>query len=356
MNFWDPFWINAFIAAPIQFVASDNLFRTTLFGLAMRMLGSIPKTKLMNDTQTIGHILRVLGAGGVVGIFPEGTRSYDGRSEPVQLTVARLIRKLKLPVMSVLISGGYLARPRWAREVRQGSVSLRYRLLFSGQELGARSVGEVYNALSRELSFDEMALQRTRRIPFVTRRPAEYLERLLFVCPQCHSVGTLVSRVRRFWCTSCGYAVRVGDSGFLMRDAGPVFFDDPAEWNSWQLSAFRDILKGECGPWEHRLKENDAVVLRGHRFRRLRRLTRGPLRLFRDRLDVQGRDGRSATFAISLIQGANVQNGEKLEFYYEGSLYRLDFPNPRVSSYMWVKAIELLQKHESDGQRKAASL
>ena len=54
VNFWDPFWINAFIAAPIQFVASDNLFRTTLFGLAMRLLGSIPKTKLMNDAQTVG--------------------------------------------------------------------------------------------------------------------------------------------------------------------------------------------------------------------------------------------------------------------------------------------------------------
>jgi 1-acyl-sn-glycerol-3-phosphate acyltransferase len=79
VNFWDPFWINAFISTPIQFVASDNLFRTTLLGFAMRLLGSIPKTKLMNDAQTIGHIFRVLEAGGVVGIFPEGTRSYDGR-------------------------------------------------------------------------------------------------------------------------------------------------------------------------------------------------------------------------------------------------------------------------------------
>ncbi len=30
VNFWDPFWVNAFIRHPIQFVASDNLFRSIL--------------------------------------------------------------------------------------------------------------------------------------------------------------------------------------------------------------------------------------------------------------------------------------------------------------------------------------
>jgi 1-acyl-sn-glycerol-3-phosphate acyltransferase len=355
VNFWDPFWINSFISAPIQFVASDNLFRTTFLGLAMRLLGSIPKTKLMNDSQTIGHIFRVLGAGGVVGIFPEGTRSYDGRSEPTQLAVARLIRKLKLPVVSVLISGGYLARPRWARGVRLGKVSLRYRLLFTGGDLSARSVEEVHHILSRDLSFDEMAVQRQRQIPFPTRRPAEYLERMLFICPRCHSVGTLTSRVRRFWCTSCGCGARVNDLGFFTHDTVFHYFEDPADWNAWQMTAFRDFLYANTSPEEPRLRENDAAMLRGYRVRRLRRHARGRLRLFPDRLEFEGPNGNVASFAIPLIRGANVQNGEKLEFYYGGMLYRLDFSNPRSSSYMWVKAIEILQEG-SNGRGKAASL
>jgi 1-acyl-sn-glycerol-3-phosphate acyltransferase len=355
VNFWDPFWVSAFIETPIQFVASDNLFRTPFLGLAMRLLGSIPKTKLMNDTQTIGHIFRVLGAGGVVGIFPEGTRSYDGRSEPVQLSVARLIRKMKLPVVSALISGGYLARPRWARGVRHGAVSLHYRLLFAGQDCAALSVDEVYRSLSRELSFDEMTVQRERRIPFRTRRPAEYLERLLFICPQCRSVRTLVSRVGRLRCTACGYAVRVTETGFLTGDTGPLFFDDPADWNAWQLSAFRDLLGVTASSKAPLFQESGAIIMRGSRFRRLRSLTQGSLSMFADRLELRGRDGL-LTFHVALIQGANVQNGEKLELYHGGALYRVDFSNPRSSPYMWVKAIDLLQRNISSVRREAASL
>jgi 1-acyl-sn-glycerol-3-phosphate acyltransferase len=356
VNFWDPFWINTFLAAPIQFVASDNLFRTTLFGLAMRLLGAIPKTKLMNDSQTIGHIFRVLGAGGVVGIFPEGSRSYDGRSEPAQFAVARLIRKMKLPVVSALIEGGYLARPRWARSVRLGSVRLRYRLLFSGQDLAGRSDEDVYRTLSGALRFDEMAVQREKKVSFPTRRPAEYLERLLFMCPHCRSVATLVSRARRFSCTHCGYAVRVNDIGFLVPDGGPLYFDDPAEWNSWQLGAFRDYLESGNGAHLHKLQQDDAVVLRGYRAYRLRRLARGRVRLFQDAVELHARGGLSLRFPLSSIRGANVQNGEKLELYCEGLLYRLDFSDPRVSSYMWLKAIEILQSGDTAAQRDAASL
>ena len=291
VNFWDPFWINTFITAPIQFVASDNLFRTPLFGLAMRLMGAIPKTKLMNDSRTIAHIFRVINAGGVVGIFPEGTRSYDGRSEPAQLAVARLVRKLKVPVVSALIQGGYLARPRWAKNVRLGSVRVRYRLLFSGQDLADRGVGEVYRSLSEAVSFDEMAVQRKRLISFPTMAPAEYLERLLFVCPQCHSLGSLFSRGHRFWCTLCGYAVRVNTLGFLVRDAGPLRFDDPADWNAWQLGVFRDYLLKHSHPWTPKLAGKERA--RSSRLSLSQASGHGPrpVILLKDRIEVHERSG-----------------------------------------------------------------
>ena len=52
----------------------------------------------------------------------------------------------------------------------------------------------------------------------------------------------------------------------------------------------------------------------------------------------------------------SVQNGEKLEFYHAGVLYRVEFPNPRVSSYMWLQGIELLREGQAAGHRRAASL
>ena len=137
VSFWDPFWVNSFIRHPIQFVASDNLFRTFPLGFAMRLLGAIPKTKLMNDPETVRHIYRVLAGGGVVGLFPEGSRTNDGRLSPLVPAVARLLRRLKVPVIAardggrvpVAVPAGHGMRggARWRSPTRKSSRAMRSR-------------------------------------------------------------------------------------------------------------------------------------------------------------------------------------------------------------------------------------
>ncbi len=64
-------------------------------------------------------------------------------------------------------------------------------------------------------------------VPF--RRPAEYMERLLFICPHCRSVSRLISLDDRVRCTACEYAVRVNEFGFLEPCTGPLYFESPTE-------------------------------------------------------------------------------------------------------------------------------
>jgi 1-acyl-sn-glycerol-3-phosphate acyltransferase len=356
VNFWDPFWINSFVPHPIQFVTSDNVFRTLFLGLAMRLLGSIPKTKLMSDTESIRHIIQVLSNGGVIGIFPEGARTFDGRSGENIQAVAKLLRKLRVPVLCVRIQGGYLARPRWARAVRRGRVTLEYSVLFTAGELSRSTVEEVHQKMSGRLAVDEMAWQRGAMVRFRGKRPAEYLERLLFVCPSCGAVSTLVSRNRKVMCASCAYRVAVNDYGFFEQDRGPLLFREPAEWNAWQLSVFREILEQKRARGEILLSESPAALLRGFRSRPLVILRHGAALLYPDRIVFQGREPMDAVFPLDRVKGVNVQNGEKLELYMDNVLYRLDFRSPRASSYQWAKAVELLQSPQLSAGGKAASL
>jgi hypothetical protein len=46
----------------------------------------------------------------------------------------------------------------------------------------------------------------------------------------------------------------------------------------------------------------------------------------------------------------NVQNREKLEFYYDNVLYRLDFRNPRASPYAWTKTSDFLSRPSAQTQ------
>ncbi len=352
VNYWDPFWISTFLRHPVQFVTSDNIFRESFFGAAMRLVGSIPKTKLMNDSRTVRQIFGVRGNGGVIGIFPEGSRSYDGRSTAVIPAVARLIRKLGIPVVSARIAGGYLSRPRWARYIRRGSVRIDYRLLFSKDALSRCSDDEISAAVARALEFNEMDWQKKHLILFRGRRPAEFLERLLFVCPHCRSVSRLESRGDLLTCTACGYQVRTNRFGFFEPRRGPLYFEEPAQWNAWQLPVFEGILAEPGRVIEPVFEERPTLLLRGYRERPLRVLGAGSAALMRDRIVFHPDAGAARSFFHGKIQGMNVQNREKLEFYYDNALFRLDFRGERASSYKWTKAVEIL----AEGDPHARSL
>ena len=342
VNFWDPFWINAFIRHPVQFVTSDNIFRGLLFRVAMRLFGAIPKTKLMSDSRTVRHVFEVLGRGGVVGIFPEGSRSYDGRSSPVIPAVARLIQKARVPVISAAIKGGYLSRPRWARGVRRGEVRIEFALLFSREDLHRMSDDEVSTALGRTMSFDEMAWQKRQGVRFKGSRPAEYLERLLFVCPHCSSISRLESRDDILKCVHCAYAVRINQLGLFEPVRGPLHFNDPSEWNAWQLPVLEGMLSEPGRLREPFFVEHQTRLLHGYRNLPLQALGTGSAVLMKDRIAFHVQGAELVHFLHSRIRGMNVQNREKLEFYYDNGLYRLDFRNPRASPYAWTRTAEIL--------------
>jgi 1-acyl-sn-glycerol-3-phosphate acyltransferase len=349
VSFWDPFWVNAFIRHPIQFVASDNLFRSFFLGFAMRLLGAIPKTKLMNDPETVRHIFNVLAGGGVIGIFPEGSRTNDGRASPLIPAVARLLRKLKVPVVGARMEGGYLTRPRWARHSRRGAVEITYQGIFSGNEISRLTEQEVLAVIGRALDYNDHAWQRVRGVRFRSRRAAEYLERLLFLCPHCRSVSRIVSLDDRARCTSCEYSVRVNESGSFDACSGPLYFENPTEWNAWQLPIFERMLTARGTFVDFVFEEPRARLLTGYRARPLRAAGTGPARLTRGQILFAGNSG-SVTFNLPDVHGMNVQNREKLEFYHDRVLYRLDFLDPRASAYKWSTAAGILSACEPEAR------
>ena len=64
---------------------------------------------------------------------------------------------------------------------------------------------EFHQRLSSSLEVDEMAWQRGAMLRFRGNRPAEYLERLLWVCLSCGAVSTQASRNDKVVCTACAY-------------------------------------------------------------------------------------------------------------------------------------------------------
>ncbi len=69
------------ISAPrqVHFMAKEELFRVPILGGIVRKVGSFPVKRGMSDREALRNGLNVLKEGGVLGLFPEGTRSKDGK-------------------------------------------------------------------------------------------------------------------------------------------------------------------------------------------------------------------------------------------------------------------------------------
>lgn len=345
----DPMVLGIYVNKPIHFVVSDSQFRSRLLGWVLRLVGSIPKTKAMSDLDTIKKIVAVKSAGGVIGLFPEGQSSWDGKNLPIMRATDKLLKSLKVPVYTARIEGAYLAWPRWARRFRRGPIRITYSRLFSPADLKELTVAQVGERLEEALAVDIWAFQRDTRFRYRGSRHAEYLERVLFVCPACHGLDTLVSEGRRLSCRSCNHSVLFNERGFFEAPRGSLHFTTVSDWNRWQLDWFAAYLSRNGtsvsgdGPL---LKEAGMVVREGYKTQPLRTLGRATIYLYTKRLEFVLENGSTMTFPLKSLEGINVQNNEHLEFYHAFSLYRLSPESPRGNSLKWDYAVRRLQNQQ----------
>ena len=316
----------------------------------LKYVGAIPKTKFISDPKSIKYILSVVKNNGVIGIFAEGRRNWDGSTLPLVRPTAKLVKSLKIPVVSVLFKGAYLTMPRWAKGTRRGELTMACSLVLSGDDVAKRSVDEIYDAMTASLAHDEYEWQRRRMIPYRGGKKAESLELFLFRCPECGSDNHMKSRGDRFFCENCNYAVIYDEYGFFKPAADKLYFDNPRDWNLWQLEALEKSLREDGVPASDapRLEDTGVTGYKGGKEGSLTKQTScGVLRLYRDRL-VFAYGENTQSFAVKDISGENIQFNYAFEFRHEKAVYRFTGGSGVISAYKWVKALEILKGGEND--------
>ena len=165
-GFWDAVSIGVNLPKPVSFIATDAIFRAPLFRKVLNIMGVIPKTKAISDMDTLKNVLRVKAAGGIIGIFPETRRTWDGTTLPLIYSVSKLVQKLKIPVVTAVIKGGYFSHPRWGVNLQRGKILVEYRLLMSGDQAGKYAPEDVHEKLIKALEHDEFAWQEKVKVRY----------------------------------------------------------------------------------------------------------------------------------------------------------------------------------------------
>lgn len=367
VGFWDPFLVGLKLNGPIYYIVADSNFRNPILRFLLRYIQAIPKTKSRSDMDSVRKMMAARDNGGIICLFPEGRRTWDGRSLPPIQSTAKLIKLLKIPVIVPVLEGMYLSNPCWAPKVRPGPVTIRFHRLFDGPELRGMSSEAIYEAMCNALDYDEHAAQHHREWRYRGSRRAEYLERVLHTCPACGKIGKMQSHVHTLRCDACGHAVQLNDRGFFEAVSGPVYFGDPGAWNKWQIQALDSyIWSHEANHYEQPLFSDSGIQLSiGWRAKPLEHVGFGTMRCYTDRVEFLCRrptkafrhpEGRFSAveylsterglllvFPVDEIIGWNVQNHEHFEWYHNHTLFRVRRPDDRFSGYKWYSTINILR-------------
>ena len=125
-SFLDPLLVGSPLAPPVSYLARDNLFRVPVIGTLLRQTYVIPINRDSASSASIREAVRRIKQGFLVGIFPEGTRSADGRLGELKPGFIALLRLTRAPVIPVGVAGAGQVLPRGGKWIHRGRVRVVY--------------------------------------------------------------------------------------------------------------------------------------------------------------------------------------------------------------------------------------
>ncbi|PYL63249.1 MAG: 1-acyl-sn-glycerol-3-phosphate acyltransferase [Verrucomicrobia bacterium] len=96
----------------IYFLTRRTLLDAPLLGWLLPKLNVIPVNQEGVDRGAIKALIRLLKAGNGVLVFPEGSRTLDGKLQPAEPGLGLVIAKTLAPVVPMRIFGAHEALPR----------------------------------------------------------------------------------------------------------------------------------------------------------------------------------------------------------------------------------------------------
>lgn len=125
-SFLDPVLVGTGVRRGMTYLARSSLFRNILFGTVIRSIDAIPIDREGLGLAGIKESLRRLKRGGMVVIFPEGTRTPDGEIQPFRAGFTMLAVRSKAAILPVAIEGAFQAWPRRQKLPSRSTIHVRY--------------------------------------------------------------------------------------------------------------------------------------------------------------------------------------------------------------------------------------
>ena len=314
----DPVKVALTIKEVAYYVATDDIFNKKFISpLMIWALNPIPKSKSVSDLKCVKTMIKVMNEGNKVMVFPEGNRSYSGDLCHVDKSIAKLVKISKVPLIILNIAGGFIGDPRWAKKPHKAENHCYLRKIVSKEEIAEMSNEDLYDLIVENLKVDQTVYNSNRR----TKR-AEYIERAMYYCPNCHKYETIYSHNNDIYCSECGYKATYNNDTSITLLNGEVDVKNLSNWYKLQEKSMR-----EFDPFK-----NDDVIFSDYgvtlyqsiRFKKKKVLIKnGTITMSNKWIIVQNKKHRIEILIDEINESCAVLR-HKVNFYFNDYSYQVD--------------------------------
>lgn len=157
-SFLDPPLVGSGVQRTINYLARENLFRFPVMGWVLRQWQVVPVDRDGGGATGLRNILERLLAGGAIILFPEGTRTRDGKLQLARSGIGLTVIKSTAPVVPVRVFGTFEAYGRHMLIPRPRRVAVKYGQPMLFEQLRAEAtvcskprLKEIYQQVADEL-------------------------------------------------------------------------------------------------------------------------------------------------------------------------------------------------------------
>jgi len=212
----------------------------------LRAVGGICNRKFTKSVSLVKNMLRARDNGDIIVLFPEARYSLCGTSAVLPLSLSKMVRKMNVPVVTLIMHGHHINSPFWnvgSRGVKP--VQSEMRLLFTEEETQELPLEEISSRLAEAFVYDDYAWQKQTGTRVKSKKRAEGLHKVLYQCPSCSAEYSMTSSGVTLACASCGKEWEMSEIGELSAKNGTTEFSHIPDWYEWErLNVRKEVESG----------------------------------------------------------------------------------------------------------------
>jgi len=321
-NYLDPFYIATAVGYPIKFITTFEVFRSPFSRFFFKKLHCLALKRYCLDLAALRNIIQAIENQWVIGIFPEGERSWTGRTLTFKPEVLKLLKRYHdIPVLPVQITGNYLAWPRWAKKPVHNRVEVHFKKPLTSTT--HYQLPELETQLLNRLHSDQPVASQS------LNSEVKNINLVIYRCPACHAFDSFTfDQHTRFICIYCRTPYTMLTDGRIQYHLNGSAVQQTIDELYQQVKIKTIDIHPVCDQNKICSKSARLYVERGDQ---LIRLFNGNVLLDQDRLWFQNQI-QSFSWELKKLTSVTIESNCKLQIFdsSESRLYQITFKHESV--------------------------